>query len=98
MAAPWFHGLPQHALIEEKYRVHGLVLHGFGHVALHGQMRQKRFDLGLGRHTNLAAAHTVKTVKTDEANDAVQIGPFGVNRVVMTTNILPDFIEYFGLV
>ncbi|MGC1952229.1 MAG: hypothetical protein WA970_06600 [Gammaproteobacteria bacterium] len=58
-------------------------------------MRQKRFDLGLGRQKILAAAHTVKT---DEANDAVHIGPFGVNRVVMKTNILPNFIEYFGLV
>jgi hypothetical protein len=41
--------LTQHALVEENQRVHGLVLRGGGHVALHGQMSQERFDLGLGR-------------------------------------------------
>ena len=44
-----FHGLTQHALVEENKRVHGLVLRGCGHVALHGQMGQEGFDLGFAR-------------------------------------------------
>ena len=61
----------QHPLVEENQRVHGEVLRCRSNVLGDGQVREERFDPGLGRQEILAGSHVVKP---NEPDNPLQVG------------------------
>ena len=82
------------ALIEEHQGIHRLILGRRSDVAVHGQVRQERFDLRFSGEEVRARPHAVKP---DEADDPLHIGALGMNGVVVETEHVADFIEEFWL-
>jgi len=82
--------LLEDALIEKDQGIHGLVLGRRRHVALDGQVGQKRLDLGFSGHEVGTRPHGVKT---DEADDPLHVGPLRVNGVMVEPEDPPDVID-----
>jgi hypothetical protein len=59
-------------------------------------MSQEDFDLGFSRKEIVARTHAVE-VEADKTHYLVHIRTLGVNRVVMESQVLADFIEKFHL-
>lgn len=80
--------------VEEHQGVHRLVLSGGSDVSMHGQIGEECFDLRFSGKEVLARPHVMET---DEPDNPVHIGSFGVNGVVVQAEHLSDFIEEFWL-
>ncbi|HXH12068.1 MAG TPA: hypothetical protein VNP04_20165 [Alphaproteobacteria bacterium] len=74
--------------------IHRLVLSRSRDVSMHGEGCQEHFELRFGRKEVVMRA---PAMEPDEADDSFQIGSFGVNRVMVTTEHPLDFIEEFGV-
>ncbi len=70
--------------------MHRLVLGRGSDVAVHGQVRQERFDLGFGGEKILARPHAVES---NELYNPLHLGSLGMHGVVGETAHLVDVIE-----
>jgi hypothetical protein len=86
--------MAEDTLVEKHQRIHRLVLGRSSDVAVHGQIRQERFNLRLGGVEVLTRPHAVKP---DEADDPLHIGTLGMNGIVLEAEHVTDFIKQFWL-
>ncbi len=70
--------------------MHRLMLGRGSDVAVYGQVRQKRFDLGFGGEKILTRPHAVET---NAPYNPLHLGSLGVHGVVGETAHLADVIE-----
>lgn len=84
--------LLEDALVQKDQGIHGLVLGRRRHVALDGQMGEKRLDLGFGGEEVVTRPHGVEP---DEADDPLDVGALRVERVVVQPEHLADVIQEF---
>ena len=82
----------QYLPVEEYDGVQRLVLSQGGHLALHGQMGQKRLHLG---RTHLCRMPL--PVEQDEPSDPIDVGQLGADAVVQPPDDAADLIEQPGL-
>ena len=76
--------------VEEYQGIHRLILGRRSDLAVHGEVRNIQ---SLVRREKVCARPHVG--ETDEPDNPLHIGVFGVNRVVVETEYLTDFIEEF---
>lgn len=83
-------GVPQNPLIEENQCIHRLILGGRGHIPVDGQLGKECLDLGLGGEKVLTRPHSVKP---NEPDDPVNVGPFSVDGIMTEAKHPPNIIK-----
>ena len=89
-AAQW---LPEHVLVEEDERIHGLVLGGGGHLAISGQVGEERLDLLFAVTEVVPGPHVVEA---DIAFDPIPIGALGMDGTMTSPHEVAHFVKQSG--
>ena len=85
--------LPEHVLVEEDERIHGLVLGGGGHLAISGQVGEECLDLFFAVPKVVPGLHVVET---DIAFDPIPVGAFGMDGIVTPPHEVTHFVKQSG--
>jgi hypothetical protein len=83
-------GLVEDALVEKDEGMHGLVLRGGGDLALQGEMREERLDLGFGGDEVGAGP---QAVEPGEAADPFDIGTLRVDGIMLEPEDPPGLLD-----
>ncbi len=81
----------EHFLVEEEEGAEGLVLGRGSDIQVHGEVSEKRFDLGPAKLAGVALV-----MEKDIAGDPAQVRAFGMQGVMLAAQGLPDLIEEPG--
>src|SRR5712692_7263843 len=80
--------LVQDGLVEKQQSAQGLILRGRRHMALHGQVRQKRFDFRSPHLFGMAFL-----MKQDKTPRPIDVGIFSTDGVMLRLQDVPHLVE-----
>ena len=85
--------LPEHMLVEEDERIHGLVLGGGGHLAISGQVGEECLDLLFAVPKVVPGLHVVEA---GIAFDPIAAGAFGMDGIMTPPHDVAHFVKQSG--
>ena len=85
--------LPEHVLVEEDERIHGLILGGGGHLAISGQVREECLDL---LFAGLKVVPGLHVVEADVAFDPIPVGALGMDGIMTSPREIAHFVKQSG--